>query len=105
MITTSETMQKVTRFTQTQMGTIMDAIAAEGEVAGVLATWEELLGEPLSDHEGTVNPSRYAIPKVQWHAIAEAIIARERLDATHTAMAGGTWMNNGPSGFTETAGS
>ena len=105
MITTSETMQKVTRFTQGQMDTVMYAIAGKGEVAGVIATWDELLGEPLKTYEGTISPSGYAIPEAQWHAICEAIILRERMDATHTAMPGGTWLNNGPSGFNEVAGS
>lgn len=101
----SETMQKVTRLTQGQMDTIVYAIAGEGEVAGVLATWEILLGGPLRDYEGPqLVASEYAIPEVQWHALCEGIIARERLDSTHDGMIGGTWMNAGPSGFREVAG-
>jgi hypothetical protein len=100
----SETMQKVTRLTESQMGCIVHTIAGQGEVAAVVKTWDILLGEPLETYKGQVTPWKYAIPKVQWHALCEAIIHRERMDATHDAMPGGTWMNNGPSGFEEGAG-
>jgi len=101
-----ETMQKVTRFTEAQMGAIIDAINDGGEIAGVIKVWDILLGEPLETYEGpALKPWEYAIPRVQSHTIGEAIIARERSNPTHTGMAGGTWMNNGPTSFTESDGS
>ena len=94
-------MQKVTRFTEAQMGAIIEVIKDHGEVAGVEKTWEILLGEPLETYEGRVNPTRYAIPRTQAHALCGEIIAREKAHPSHTAMPGGTWMNYGPSSFEE----
>ncbi len=81
--------------TDTELEDVLAAINNEGEVAGVLELWAAVLGVAVEDHEGTIDPTAYAIPAAQWKEICQAMMDNPQ----HDGMPGGTMMNSGPSSF------
>lgn len=82
--------------TADELEAVIDVIAAEGEVAGVVALWSVLLGYPLANHTGPpFDPTGVAIPTDQWKAICQAAFDNPQ----HDGLRGGTLMNSGPSSY------
>lgn len=80
--------------TEPAIAEIIATIVKDGEIAGIEKTWEFLLGYPLEQHEGTLDPTAHAIPNDEWLIICQACI-----EADSVGFPGGTWMNVGPSAF------
>ncbi len=81
--------------TKPAVAEIIATINLNGEVAGIEQTWEFLLGYPLEEHEGSLDPTAHAIPDNQWLEICKACMKVKN----EGFLAGGTWMNVGPSSF------
>ncbi len=95
----TETMYLGNRHTLTdaELETVLDTVADNGEVAGVVALWDTILGIGSLNPEvnEVVDPMAYAIPKAQWKEICQAMMDNPQ----HDGMPGGTMMNSGPGSF------
>ena len=87
--------------TEPEIGALLDVIATEGEVAGVVALWSVLLGYPLANHTGApFDPTSIAIPEAQWRALCGAMMTTTTGEpGFEAALRGGTMMNTGPSAY------
>ncbi len=98
-IPTEPSVKEVT-LTDEQMQAVQEAITADGEVSGLLTIWEAILGAPLAEREGDLNPSEYAIPAAQWEEIAGYMIRDSRvLDPSFEGIPAFSMMNQGPGSF------
>ena len=79
-----------------ELETVLDTIADNGEVAGLVALWDAVL-EDGWEHTQSIDPTAYAIPKSQWMVLCQAMMDNPQ----HDGMPGGTMLNSGPSGYTE----
>ena len=92
--------QEVT-LTNEQLQAVADAIEDDGEVAGLLAVWEAILGAPLADEESNINPASYAIPFTQWEEIAGYMIRDSRVQhPSYEGIPAFSMVNQGPGSFT-----
>ena len=102
----TETMYLGNRHTLTdaELETVLDTVADDGEVAGVVALWELILDvdwlyptdlASVPYRPGSIDPTVYAIPARQWKVICQAMMNNPQ----HDGMPGGTMMNSGPSGY------
>ena len=94
----TETMYLGNRHTLTdaELETVLDTVADNGEVAGVVALWDVILEDGWEATQ-SIDPTAYAIPEAQWKVICQAMMD----NPMHDAMPGGTMMNSGPNGYTE----
>lgn len=53
----------------------------------------------FSKHEGTIDPTDYAIPKEQWELISDMLMSVGGRDAIETVNYALMWMNIGPSSY------
>lgn len=86
------------RLKPTSMDTIRDAIKDHGEMVGVETVWGEVLGYPLAEHDGSLNPWSFAIPDDQWRVICGWCLDSP---VSIDGMRCGTWINVGPSSYEE----
>ena len=87
-MTTNYTLDKA------ELETVLDTVADDGEVAGVVALWELILDvDHLSQYDGSF--FGYRIPTDQWKVICQAMMDNPQ----HDGMPGGTMLNSGPSSW------
>lgn len=85
----------VTKLTPKQQDEIVEATTKENPLGGLEKCWEILLGKPLSEHEGKIDPRAYSIPKDQTIELLNRMITKLPYD--YRVSLNMHWCNVGPS--------
>ena len=80
--------------TQEEINLIINSTSNSDPMKGIVLLWETILGKPLAEMEGMINPRSYTISKEQASEIFEGMI--KMVDADLRAGLTMQWVNVAP---------